>query len=96
MRQLCGKGSYTSIPLGDFGKDFMLEPLVRGCTNILVDENDVGLYIDKAANIKALITGDIVQVNRKFKTPISLRFRGFMVQCLNSMPRIKDKSDSFL
>ena len=94
MRELCGKGSYASVPLSEMGKDFMLEPLIRASA-IIVDENDVGTYIDKAANLKSLITNDVIQINRKFKTPIAYRFRGFMVQCLNEMPKIKDKSDSF-
>ncbi len=94
MRQLTGEGSYASIPLSDFSKDFMLEPLTRA-TSIIVDENDVGTFIDKAANLKAIITNDVIQLNRKFKSPIAYQFKGFMVQCLNEMPRIKDKSDSF-
>lgn len=94
MRELCGDGSYASIPLSEMGKDFMLEPLIRASA-IIVDENDVGTYIDKAANLKSIITNDVLQINRKFKTPIAYRFRGFMVQCLNEMPKIKDKSDSF-
>lgn len=94
MKQLVGKGAYASIPLSDFGKDFMLEPLLRALS-IIVDENDVGTYIDKAANLKAVITGDTIQINRKFKVPIAYQFHGFMVQCLNELPRIKDKSDSF-
>lgn len=94
MRELCGEGTYTSIPLSDFSKDFMLEPLVQASA-IIVDENDVGTYLDKAANWKAVVTGDVIQINRKFKAPMSCRFRGFMVQCLNEMPRVKDKSDSF-
>lgn len=94
MRQLVGEERYASIPLKYFGKDFMLEPLIRA-TSVIVDENDVGTYIDKAANLKAVITGDTIQVNRKFKQPISFKFKEFMVQCLNEMPRVKDKSDSF-
>lgn len=94
MRQLCGAGAYASIPLSEFGKDFVLEPLTRA-TAIIVDENDVGTFIDKAANVKAVITNDVIQINRKFKTPIAYQFWGFMVQCLNEFPRIKDKSDSF-
>lgn len=94
MRQLCGEGAYASIPLSDMGKDFMLEPLTRASA-IIVDENDVGTFIDKAANLKAIVTGDVIFINRKFKTPVAYRFRGFMVQCLNEMPRIRDKSDSF-
>lgn len=94
MRNLCGPGSYASLPLSDMGKDFMLEPLTRA-NAIITDENDVGQYIDKAANLKAIITNDVLMINRKHKSPISYQFRGFMVQCLNEFPRIKDKSDSF-
>lgn len=94
MRQLCGKDAYASISLSEMGKDFMLEPLIQAVA-VIVDENDVGTYIDKAANLKAIITGDGLQINRKFKTPIAFQFHGFMVQCLNEMPRIRDKSDSF-
>ena len=50
MRSLCGDGSYAAIPLSDFGKDFMLEPLTRASA-IIVDENDVGTFIDRAANL---------------------------------------------
>ena len=94
MRQLCGDTAYAAIPISDFGKDFALEPLTRS-TAIIVDENDVGTFVDKAANLKAVITNDVISINRKFKTPISYQFYGFMVQCLNEFPRIKDKSDSF-
>lgn len=94
MRQLCGSGAYASIPIADFGRDFLLEPLTRASA-IIVDENDVGSFIDHAANLKAVITNDVIQINRKFKMPIAYQFYGFMVQCLNEFPRIKDKSDSF-
>lgn len=94
MRNLVGEGSYASIPISNFSQDFMLEPLMRS-NAIIVDENDVGGYIDRAANLKAVITNDVIQINRKFKLPISYKFHGFMVQCLNEFPRVKDKSDSF-
>lgn len=94
IRNLCGKGTHVSLALSDFNKDFMLEPLTHASA-IITDENDVGTYIDKAANLKAVITGDMLQINRKYKVPITCRFRGFMIQCLNEMPRIRDKSDSF-
>lgn len=94
MRQLCGKGTYASIPLSDFSKDFMLEPLISA-TAIIVDENDVGTYIDKAANLKAVVTGDVIQINRKFQKPVAYQFKGFMAQCLNENVKVKDKSDSF-
>jgi len=94
MRSLCGMGAAACISLEDFSKEFALEPLMRA-TAIIVDENSVGIYIDKVANLKAVITGDVIPINRKHKPFISFQFHGFMVQCLNGFPRIKDKSDSF-
>lgn len=94
MRNLCGKGNHTAIMLSDFCKDFALEPLVRSSA-IINDENDVDVYIDKAANLKAVITGDVFQMNRKFKMPIAFQFKGFMVQCINGLPKVKDRSNSF-
>ena len=94
MRQLCGETAYAAIPLSQFGEKFALEPLVRS-TAIIVDENDVGTFIDKAANLKAVITNDVISIDRKFKMAMHYQFYGFMVQCLNEFPRIKDKSDSF-
>lgn len=94
MRNLVGAGAHTSIPLSEFGKDFALEPLLRASA-IIVDENDVGTFVDQAANLKAIVTNDVVQINRKYRMPIAFQFWGFMVQCLNEFPRVKDKSDSF-
>lgn len=93
FRNLAGPGTSVSISLADLGKDFMLEQLIRA-NCIITDENDCGLFVDKAANLKEIITNDMLMINRKHKTAISFRFYGFMVQCLNEMPRIKDKSDS--
>lgn len=93
MRNIAGKNTCASISLADFGKDFLLEPLMRASC-VIVDENDVGTYIDKGANLKAVITGDVLQINRKYEKPVAFQFHGFMVQCLNELPRIKDKSES--
>lgn len=94
MRNLCGNGMHTSIKLSDFGKEFALQPLLH-CNAIIVDENDVGRYLDTLSDLKAVVTNDIIQINRKFKDPVSFRFWGFIVQCINDLPRIRDKSDSF-
>lgn len=71
MRELCGKKSYAAIPLADFSKDFYLTQLLNASA-VIVDENDVGTYIDRAANFKAVVTGDAVTINRKFKDPEDL------------------------
>ena len=94
MRNLCGEGNCATLKLTDFSKDFALEPLTH-VSAIINDENQVGTFVDKAAELKAIITGDTIQINRKFKQSIAYQFKGFMVQCVNEMPRVKDKSESF-
>lgn len=94
MRNLCGANAWCNIPLTAFAKDFALFPLTY-TTAVITDENDVGAYIEKAANLKAVVTGDAILLDRKYKNPISFQFHGFMVQCINEMPRIRDRSDSF-
>lgn len=93
MRALCGPGSYIKLSIDDFSKDFALTGL-QTASAIITDENDVGAYIDKAANLKAVITGDVIQINEKHKNPIAVKPKCFMVQCLNGLPQIKDKSES--
>lgn len=93
LENLCGKKNCTNIPMQDFSKDFLLESLI-GKYAIIVNENDVDTYLNKAGILKAVITGDTIQINRKFKQPVSYQFRGFMVQCVNGLPKTKDKSNS--
>ncbi|WP_101912119.1 DNA primase family protein [Megasphaera vaginalis (ex Bordigoni et al. 2020)] len=93
MRNLCGEDACASISITGFGNQYGLSALTR-VSAVIVDENDTSAYLDKAAALKAVITGDPVLVDRKFKDPLSLVFHGFMVQCINALPRFKDKSDS--
>lgn len=93
LRALLGKGAYTSLGISDFSQEFMLEGLTS-VSAVITDENDVGTYIDKAAKLKAIITGDVVQINRKFKTPIAIRFNGLIIECVNEIPRTRDRSES--
>lgn len=94
MQNLCGEESYDSIAVEDFGTDAFLEKLIQK-TAIICDENNVGSYLDKAKNFKKAVTGDPITINRKYRPTIKFRFRGFIVQCMNSMPKVKDRSDSF-
>lgn len=93
IRELLGPHAHTSVKLSEFSQDFMLEGIIQKQA-IITDENDVNVFIDKSASLKAIITNDVLQINRKYKTPISYRFRGFMIQCINDQPKMKDKSDS--
>ena len=93
MRNLCGKESHASIPFANFAREFMLEQLLH-ISAVIVDENDTNDFTKVAAALKAVITGDYLTINRKFQKPITLRFNGVMVQCINDLPKFGDKSES--
>lgn len=93
MRNLLGDGAWVSLPLKAFSNPFMLEPLSR-VSAIITDENDTGTFVDDAAALKSIITHDPFLMDRKFKDPRSVLFNGFMVQCVNELPKLRDKSES--
>lgn len=94
LRNLLGNGTYTSMPLADFASDAQLERIV-GTNAVITDENDVGKYTSSARNFKAAVTHDVMTFNRKYKTSISYRFHGLVIECFNDNPRVGDMSDSF-
>ncbi len=94
LKNLVGTDNYTSLTISDFGETFALMGLETK-TAVITDENDVGEYIEKVGRLKALITGDTIMVNRKYQKPITLSFKGLIVQCVNKIPKIQDDSDSW-
>ncbi len=94
MKQLCGEKTYASIPFIGFEKDALLAQLITA-TAVITDENGTNDYAKNVANLKALATGDTISVDRKFKTAITLKFSGLIVQCVNTLPRVADQTDSF-
>lgn len=96
IRNLVGPLACSSVQLADFGDQFKMEPLSWAMVN-LVDENDVGAFGERLGAWKSIQTGDPFTLNRKYKTPITVCWSGFEVQCFNTrVPRVKDKSLSFL
>lgn len=94
IRNVCGKETCASISVEDFGTDAFLEGLVTKSA-IICDENDVGTYLDKAKKFKCAVTGDPITVNRKYRSTITFTFHGFIIQCINELPKVKDISGSF-
>lgn len=93
MKQLCGEGSYASIPISGFDKDYYLAQLLTA-TAIITDENGTAEYTKNAEKMKAIVTGDSFSINRKYKEAITFSFRGLCCECINSLPKISDVTDS--
>ncbi len=95
IKNIVGEKAYASIPLSKMSDEFSLSEIPHKSV-IIADENDVGVFVDRVANFKSLVTNDSFYLNRKGLTPIVARFGGFVIQCMNELPKIRDRSDSFL
>ena len=93
IRNLCGENATTSMAFDEFDDDFAFEPLVKASA-IITDENITRAYIKATATLKAIITNDKFRVRRKFKSTMTIRFNGLMIQCINGLPKFGDKSES--
>lgn len=94
IRSLVGPKHWGTMPLADFDKPFRLAGIV-GKTAFGADENDVGDYLEKIANFKCVVTNEPVKIERKGKDSYSYIPHGIVIQCVNEMPRVRDKTDSF-
>lgn len=94
IKNLLGRGNYASLSVADFNHEFLKETLLGSAANIS-DENDVDVFIDSIKDYKASITGDDININRKYEKPLRIQFLGTNIQMMNGLPKTKDKSDSF-
>lgn len=94
IKNLIGEGNYASLSVADFKHEFLKETLLGVAANIS-DENDVDIFIDSVKDYKASITGDDININRKYEKPLRIQFFGTNIQMLNGLPKTKDRSDSF-
>lgn len=93
MKQLCGEGSYASIPISKFGDDNMLVQLITA-TAVITDENATTDFTKNAENLKAAVTGDSISIDRKYKNSITFKPSVVVVQSINALPRTADTTDS--
>lgn len=94
IKNLLGRGNYASLSVADFKHEFLKETLLGVASNIS-DENDVDVFIDSIKDYKASVTGDDININRKYEKPLRIQFLGTNIQMMNGLPKTKDKSDSF-
>ena len=88
----------VSIDLAQMNTRFGLGPLLSPIVPSLMvsDENAVNLHIDDMAALKSLVTHDPVSVERKGIDAVTLTWRGFIVQCINELPRVRDHTKSLM
>jgi putative DNA primase/helicase len=79
------------VPLELFGDKFRLAGTLGKLANIIAEVGE----LDKVAEgqLKAFVTGDPMEFERKFKTPFTARPTARLVLATNNPPQFSDKSD---
>lgn len=93
IRAIVGVHLVTSIPPSKFADQFALSAAVSKRLN-LVDEDDVGKFIENAAVLKQVISRDPILLDRKHKDPISVQLIMSTLVSLNDWPKHKDKTEA--
>lgn len=84
ITEFCGKENVSSIQLDDFGKPFGLASIINKTANIFSDLRKTRVLASET--FKMLADGDALQINRKYKNPISYNYTGKLIFGMNSYP----------
>ena len=92
-RNLTGSDWYVIRSMEQLETKFGLDG-TQGKHLIIGEENEVDAFMEKATNQKLIATGDAMSVEVKYQSPFNYKFHGLMIQCVNSLPKTKDKTGS--
>jgi P4 family phage/plasmid primase-like protien len=90
LEVVLGAENCSHVPLEIFGKRFQLAPTIGKLANI---SSEIG-ELDKAAEgfLKSFTSGDPMQMDRKYKSPIQAVPTARLVLATNNLPRFSDRS----
>lgn len=93
FQQMIGEDNYAAIPLEKFNSGPYLANLFNTLVNISIETNARSSVYD--ANFKAIVSGDVIPADAKFKPPFKFRPYCKLIFALNSMPHVDDKTSAF-
>jgi P4 family phage/plasmid primase-like protien len=91
LRALLGEANVSTVPLEMFGERFRLAGTLGKLANITAEVGE----LDRVAEgqLKAFVTGDPIECERKFKAPFTARPTARLILATNNPPAFSDKSD---
>lgn len=93
IRNIIGQSYCKSLKLEDFSKEFYLEGLINSIA-VITDEANTQ-KIPNCSNLKALITHDPVEVNRKNREILTIKKNISILLCINEFPDFGENSSNF-
>lgn len=93
LRELFGKEYVASPTIEQLGTQFGRESLINAMAIMRDDGVTEGMRGDSAL-LKAIVTGEEIQIDRKFKTPVMISFDGPVLFTSNIIPKVTDESNA--
>ena len=87
LQMLSGDGNFSNTSLSAIGGNFGLAQLASSNVNISAENNSAKVNSEV---FKAIVSGDTVEVNRKYKDAISVKIHTKLVLLFNSLPDCDD------
>lgn len=87
LQMLSGDGNFSNTSLSAIGGNFGLAQLSSSNVNISAENNSAKVNSEV---FKAIVSGDTVEVNRKYKDAISVKMHTKLVLLFNSLPDCDD------
>ncbi|MEI8373466.1 MAG: phage/plasmid primase, P4 family [Planctomycetota bacterium] len=89
--RMLGSNNVSHVPLDALGSEFRLYDMMGKLANIASDMKRMDKM--EEGRLKELVSGEPLQVNRKFKSPLTMVPTARLIFATNELPPINDKSD---
>lgn len=93
LQRLLGDDNFSAIPLEKFNNHHYLANLFSKLANIAIETSVASSVYD--STFKAIVSGDPITADAKFKHPFVFRPYCKLIFALNNMPRVDDKTSAF-
>ncbi|MCE4049909.1 DNA primase family protein [Bacillus sp. Au-Bac7] len=94
MTDLVGKENVSNIPLANFNQDFGLESIINKTVNISMENEMVGNSL-KTDNFKAIVSGDRININIKYRSHINYEPFCKLIFLVNTLPDTSDTTEGY-
>lgn len=93
LENLLGEKNRSAVPLEKLNNSHYIANLFGKLVNISIETNAKSEVYD--AMFKAIVSGDTVTADQKFRPPFEFRPYCKLIYALNNMPRVDDKTSAF-
>lgn len=94
LTALIGPEQVSHVQLSSFSERFGLQAIVNKKVNLSA-ENEMGVSALNTESIKAIISGDRLNIARKYKDDLSIQPTTKLIFLVNTLPRVTDLSHGF-